>query len=255
MVEVMRPFDALLKGYESVVMTSATLSVKNSFEFLKERLGIKDFEEHVIDSPFNYKRQALLYIDRELPSPVRENSEAFNQKSVGVIEGLINSSRGRALVLFTSYNHLRYVSENISTEYPFKSQGEMPPSKLIQWFRETDNPVLLATTTFWQGIDIRGEKLSLVVIVRLPFRSPGDPVYEERCKRLGERWFSHLALPSAILLLRQGFGRLIRGTDDRGVVAILDTRLVRNSYGRMIISSLPEMEIVHTADEVRNFFK
>ena len=131
----------------------------------------------------------------------------------------------------------------------------MPPSKLIKWFKETDNPVLLATTTFWQGIDIRGEKLSLVVIIKLPFRSPGDPVYEERCKRLGEHWFSHLALPSAILLLRQGVGRLIRGTSDRGVVAILDSRLVRNYYGKMIISSLPAMDIVHSADEVARFFK
>ena len=254
MVEVMRPFEVLVKGYEAVVMTSATLSVGNSFDFLKERLGITDFKENVIESPFNYQKQALLYIDKELPPPAKETSETFNRKSVGVIEGLINSSRGRALVLFTSYNHLRLASKNINTEYPCKSQGDMPPSKLIKWFRETDNPVLLATTTFWQGIDIRGEKLSLVVIVKLPFRSPGDPVYEERCKRLGERWFSHLALPSAILLLRQGFGRLIRGTSDRGVVAILDSRLVRNSYGKMIISSLPEMDIVHTADEVESFF-
>ncbi len=255
MVEVTKPFDELMKGYEGVVMTSATLTVNGRFEFLKERLGITDFDESVIDSPFNFSRQALLYINRKLPPPDRENSETFNQKSLGVIGELIDSSRGRALVLFTSYNHLRYVSKNLSSEYPFKSQGDMPPSKLIKWFKETDNSVLLATTTFWQGIDVRGEKLSLVIIVKLPFRSPGDPVYEERCKRLGERWFSHLALPSAILLLRQGFGRLIRGTSDRGVVAILDSRLVRNSYGRMIISSLPAMNIVHTEDEVRSFFK
>lgn len=255
MVEVIGPFAALMKGYECVVMTSATLSVKNSFGFLKERLGTTDFEESMIDSPFNYKKQALLYIERELPPPAHDNSDAFNQKSLSVIEGLVNSSMGRALVLFTSYNHLRFVSKNINTSFEVKSQGDMPSSKLIRWFKETDHPVLLATTTFWQGIDIRGEKLSLVVIVRMPFRSPGDPVYEERCKRLGERWFSHLALPSAILLLRQGFGRLIRGSDDRGVVAILDTRLVRNSYGKMVISSLPEMDIVHTIEEVRAFFK
>ncbi|MCC6544727.1 MAG: hypothetical protein IT392_09530 [Nitrospirae bacterium] len=255
MVEVMRPFEVLTKGYDGVVMTSATLSVMNSFDFLKERLGITDFEENVIESPFDYQKQALLYVDKELPPPAKENSEIFNQKSVAVIERLINSSRGRALVLFTSYNHLRLVSKNINTEYPCKSQGDMPPSKLIKWFKETDNPVLLATTTFWQGIDIRGEQLSLVVIIKLPFRSPGDPVYEERCRRLGERWFSHLALPSAILLLRQGVGRLIRGTSDRGVVAILDSRLVRNSYGKMIISSLPAMDIVHSAEDVERFFK
>ncbi len=114
--------------------------------------------------------------------------------------------------------------------------------------------MLLATATFWQGIDIRGDDLSLVIIVRLPFSSPGDPVYQERCNRLGGRWFSDLALPRATLLLRQGFGRLIRGSDEYGVVAILDTRLVRNSYGGYIVSSLPPAEITHDIREVEAFF-
>ncbi|GAH77757.1 unnamed protein product, partial [marine sediment metagenome] len=110
------------------------------------------------------------------------------------------------------------------------------------------------TTTFWQGIDIKGDKLSLVVIVKMPFGSPGDPVYDERCRRLGERWFTDLALPSAILLLRQGVGRLIRGIHDYGVVAILDTRLLRSSYGRTIVSSLPEVDVVHSIEDVKRFF-
>ncbi len=129
-----------------------------------------------------------------------------------------------------------------------------PPARLIEWFRETPGSVLLATATFWQGVDVKGEKLSMVVIVKMPFGSPGDPVYDERCRRLKERWFSDLALPSAILLLRQGIGRLIRSTDDRGVVAILDSRLVTSSYGRTIIASLPEMERVHTVEAVQKFF-
>ena len=254
LVGVAEPFELLVKGYDSLVMTSATLTVRGKFDFLKERLGVTGFEEGIIGSPFNYKRQALLYLNKDLPTPDQENSEVFYQKSMDVIEGLVNASQGRALILFTSYNHLNFVSKNIVTDYPLKSQGDMPPSRLIRWFKETPNPVLLATTTFWQGIDIKGEKLSLVVIVKMPFISPGDPVYEERCRRLGERWFSHLALPSAILLLRQGFGRLIRGTDDRGVIAILDSRIVTSSYGKAVVSSLPAIDIAHSIDDVKRFF-
>jgi len=248
----------MLNGYESVVMTSATLTTAGEFNYIKERLGISDlengFDEMVIGSPFNYKTQALLYLDKQLPTPDRENSQLFQMESLRVIEKLINASKGRALVLFTSYSHLRFVSDNIKTEYPFKSQGDMPPARLIDWFKATPDSVLLATATFWQGIDIKGEDLSLVVIVKMPFGSPGDPVYDERCKRLGPRWFNDLALPSAILQLRQGFGRLIRSSDERGVVAILDGRLVRSSYGRSIISSLPEMDVVHDIEDVRRFF-
>lgn len=254
MVESQTPFEGLLRSYESMVLTSATLTAGGDFSYLKERLGIDGFREKVIGSPFDYKKQALLYIDRDLPPPDKEKSESFQQESLKTIEGLVSASRGRALILFTSYQHLHFVAKNIRIDYPFKAQGDMPPARLIEWFRETPDSVLLATATFWQGVDIKGEKLSLVVIVKMPFGSPGDPVYDERCRRLKERWFSDLALPSAILLLRQGIGRLIRSTDDRGVVAILDSRLVTSSYGRTIIASLPEMEMVHTVDAVRRFF-
>lgn len=254
LVESQKPFRAMLKGYESVIMTSATLTTAGNFSYIKERLGIEGCKEMVIGSPFDYKKQALLYLEKKLPSPVKGSNEIFQQQSLKVIEELIAASKGRALVLFTSYSHLRFVSYNITTEHPVKSQGEMPPSRLIDWFKETPNSVLLATATFWQGIDIKGDDLSLVIIVKMPFGSPGDPVYDERCRRLGDRWFNDLALPSAILQLRQGFGRLIRSSDERGVVAILDGRLVKSSYGRSIISSLPKMEIVHTVEEVKRFF-
>ncbi|HWR57673.1 MAG TPA: helicase C-terminal domain-containing protein [Thermodesulfovibrionales bacterium] len=259
LVECQESFGFLVSGYESIVMTSATLTAGSDFGFLKGRLGIMGrgaetgFDERVIGSPFDYRKQALLYLERDLPAPHSRNNETLYREGMKKIEGLINASRGRALVLFTSYRHLRYVSENISTEYPFKTQGDMPPAKIIRWFKKTPNPVLLATTTFWQGIDIKGDKLSLVIIAKIPFGSPGDPVYDERCRRLGERWFKDLALPSAILLLRQGFGRLIRGVDDYGVVAILDTRLVASSYARNIVSSLPAMDVVHEIDDVRQF--
>lgn len=254
LVESQKPFCAMLNGYESVIMTSATLTTAGDFNYIKERLGIGDCKEMVIGSPFDYKKQALLYLEKKLPSPVKGSNEIFQRQSLKVIEELIAASKGRALVLFTSYSHLRFVSFNITTEHPFKSQGDMPPSRLIDWFKETPNSVLLATATFWQGIDIKGDDLSLVIIVKIPFGSPGDPVYDERCRRLSDRWFNDLALPSAILQLRQGFGRLIRSSDERGVVAILDGRLVKSSYGRSIISSLPKMEIVHTVEEVKKFF-
>ncbi len=254
LIESGKHFLALEKGFESLVMTSATLATGGSFFFFKQRLGIKDFKEMIIGSPFNYHKQALLYIDRDLPPPDKENNDLFMKESLKVIEALIRASKGRALVLFTSYKHLDYAAEHISIDYPFKSQGKMPPSRMIDWFKKTPNSVLLATTTFWQGIDIKGEDLSLVIIVKMPFGSPGDPVYDERCKRLGDRWFSDLALPSAILMLRQGFGRLIRSSSDYGVVAILDSRLLKSSYGKIILSSLPDLKIANDISEVEKFF-
>jgi hypothetical protein len=279
LVECQSPFSSLIEGYDSAIMTSATLATGGGFTplerephprpvrdlslhgarfltgftFLKDRLGLADFREKVIGSPFDYKKQALLYIERSLPSP-REDNDTFQAEGVEIIKRLINASTGRALVLFTSYSHLNYVTERLHIEYPFKSQGEMPPARLIEWFKKTPNSVLLATTTFWQGIDIKGEDLSLVIISKIPFGSPGDPVYDERCRRLGEWWFYDLALPSAILLLKQGFGRLIRSVDDYGVVAILDTRIINNSYGKVIVSSLPEIDIVHSSEDVKRFF-
>ncbi len=254
LIESSKHFLTLEKGFESLVMTSATLATGSSFSFFKQRLGIKDFKEMIIGSPFNYRKQALLYIDKRLPPPDKENNDFFMKESLKVIENLLKASKGRALVLFTSYKHLDYAAEHISIDYPFKSQGKMPPSHLIDWFKKTPNSVLLATATFWQGIDIKGEDLSLVIIVKMPFGSPGDPVYDERCRRLGDRWFSDLALPSAILMLRQGVGRLIRSSSDYGVVAILDSRLLTSSYGKIILSSLPDLKISNDISEVKKFF-
>lgn len=254
LVESGKAFEGLMRPYKGVIMTSATLASGGNFDFLKQRLKIEDCEERIIGSPFDYRRQALLYLDRDLPKPDNGGGSLFQEEGLKVIERLIGASRGKALVLFTSYRHLDFVAEHITTPYPFKRQGEMPPAKLIKWFRDTPDSVLLATATFWQGIDIKGDDLSLVIILRLPFTSPGDPVYQERCNRLGGRWFHDLALPHATLSLRQGFGRLIRGSDERGVVAILDTRLVKNSYGRYIISSLPPARITHMIKDVEVFF-
>jgi ATP-dependent DNA helicase DinG len=255
LVESRKQFERLASEYESIIMTSATLTSNNSFAFFKDRLGIENFEEKIIGSPFDYKNHALLYINKDLPVPNREHTDIFEEESLTVIQDLISASCGRALILFTSYRHLHFISENIESIYPIKAQGDMPAARLIEWFKETPSSVLLATSTFWQGIDVKGEDLSLVVIVRLPFSSPEDPVYSERCKRLKGRWFTDLALPRAILLLRQGFGRLIRGRNEYGVVAILDTRVINHSYGRSIIYSLPDMNIVYDLEDVNSFFK
>ncbi len=257
LVECRTSFCDLLNSFESTVLTSATLTAGGNFGFFKARLGLDEgspFRERMIGSPYDFRKQAIVYINRDLPKPDKQNKVKFEEQSLKVIENLIAASRGRALVLFTSYSHLNYVRENLNTEYPVKSQGEMPPARLISWFKKRANAVLLATATFWQGIDIKGDALSMVIIVKMPFGSPGDPVYDERCRRLGDRWFPDLALPSAILTLRQGFGRLIRGVDEKGVIALLDTRLVKNSYGKSIISSLPDMEIVHDIEEVKKYF-
>jgi len=255
LVESRKQFERLTNEYESIIMTSATLTSNKSFAFFKDRLGIENFEEKIIGSPFDFKNHALLYISKDLPVPNREYTGIFEEKSLTVIQDLISASCGRALILCTSYRHLRFISENIESIYPIKAQGDMPPARLIEWFKETPSSVLLATSTFWQGIDVKGDDLSLVVIVRLPFSSPEDPVYSERCRRLKGRWFTDLALPRAILLLRQGFGRLIRGRNEYGVVAILDTRIINHSYGRSIIYSLPDMNIVYDLEDVKSFFK
>jgi len=254
LVESHNAFKVLTGSYNSTIMTSATLTSGGNFTFLKKRLGIEDFKEKIIGSSFDYRKQTLLYVDKDLPKPDNRNNELFQEESLGVIENLVNASRGRALVLFTSYKHLHFVSNNINISYPFKSQGDMPPAKLIQWFKDTPHSVLFATATFWQGVDIKGDDLSLVVIGKLPFSSPGDPVYHERCRRLGNRWFYDLALPSAILSLRQGFGRLIRGRNEYGVVALLDTRVIKSSYGKIVISSLPEMNVTNSVEDVKMFF-
>jgi len=254
LVESNQAFAHLHEAYRSVVLTSATLAPGGNFTYIKKRLGIDGFAEKTVASPFDYRQKALLYIDSTLPEPEGSNDENFQNKSLTVIEELVETSQGRALVLFTSYRHLYYATAHTSMPYPFKSQGEIPPARLIDWFKKTPHSVLFATATFWQGIDIKGDDLSLVIIVRLPFNSPGDPLYQERCKRLGNRWFQELALPSAILTLKQGFGRLIRSHNDRGVIAILDRRIVTSSYGARILASLPPAPVTFNMEEVKLFF-
>ncbi len=252
LIETAEVFNNLTELYDSVIMTSATLTTAGTFDFITRRLGLRGYEQVILNSPFDYQRQAALFTARHLPPPDRDDD--FLKDSVDIIKHLINASKGRALVLFTSYRHLKYVAENLSVSYPIASQGDMPNSRLLRWFMDTPNSVLLATQSFWQGVDIKGDKLSMLIIAKIPFAPPGDPVYDARCSRLGDRWFMDLALPSAILSIRQGFGRLIRTSSDRGVVAILDSRVNNNSYGSKVLSSLPKMRSIGSIEEVYDFF-
>jgi ATP-dependent DNA helicase DinG len=225
----------------SVVLTSATISTGGSFEFLKSSLGIDEAQQLVAPSPFDYAKQARLYI-----APPRLNPKAadFAQRAAPLIEEILDRSGGRAFVLFTSYARLREVYALLRERIPFpsKMQGDLPRTALLDWFRSTRSAVLFATGTFWEGIDVVGDALSCVVIDRLPFPSPSEPLVAARIAALeakGRSGFEHYMIPSAIVRLKQGFGRLIRSTSDRGVVALLDGRATSMRYGATIVDALP----------------
>jgi ATP-dependent DNA helicase DinG len=225
----------------SVVLTSATISAGGSFDFLKSSLGIDEAQQLVAPSPFDYAKQARLYV-----APPRLNPKAadFARRAAPLIEEILDRSGGRAFVLFTSYARLREVYGLLRERLPFpvKMQGDLPRSALLDWFRSTRSAVLFATGTFWEGIDVVGDSLSCVVIDRLPFPSPSDPLVAARIAALeahGQSGFEHYMIPSAIVRLKQGFGRLIRSSTDRGVVAILDGRATSMRYGATIVDALP----------------
>ncbi len=248
--------EALFDRFRSVVLTSATLAVDGSFEYLKGRLGIRAAEETRVASEFDYARQALLYLPRRMPSP---KSPAFAEAVARETIELLRRSRGRAFVLFTSYAMLRTVQRfvEMALTYPVLAQGSAPRSMLIDQFRSTPNAVLLATSSFWQGVDVVGDALSCVIIDRLPFASPGDPVTAARIDAIRSREgqpFEEYQVPLAILALQQGLGRLIRHRSDRGVLAILDPRLRTMGYGRRFLASLPPAPVTHDLDAVGRFF-
>jgi len=237
----------LFSRTRSVVLTSATISTTlrqaqgDPFEFLKTSLGVDDAQQLVAPSPFDYAKQARLYV-----APPRLNPKAvdFARRAAPLIEEILDRSGGRAFVLFTSYARLREVYALLRERIPFptKMQGDLPRTALLDWFRSSKNAVLFATGTFWEGIDVVGEALSCVIIDRLPFPSPSEPLVAARIAALeakGRSGFEHYMIPSAIVRLKQGFGRLIRSTTDRGVVALLDGRATSMRYGATIVDALP----------------
>jgi len=248
--------EALFDRMRATVLTSATLAVDGSFEYVKSRLGISNAMELRVESEFDYARQALLYLPRRVPPP---KSPAFSAAAAREVIEILKRSRGRAFVLFTSYAVLRTVQQLVEMALPFPVlvQGTAPRSTLIEQFRSTPNAVLLATASFWQGVDVVGEALSCVIIDKLPFASPADPVTAARIEAIkagGGDAFATYQVPLAILALQQGLGRLIRHRNDRGVLAILDPRLRTMGYGRRFLDSLPPAPVTQDLGAVERFF-
>jgi ATP-dependent DNA helicase DinG len=241
---------------DSVVLTSATLAVAGGFEFAEKRLGLRYARSLIVPSHFDYQSQALLYVPQHLPDP---RSPAFTAAAAAEIVSLLKSSRGRAFVLFTSYQQMRLIYDRVSLEIEYETlmQGTGPRSSLLEEFKNTPNCVLFATSSFWQGVDVPGEQLSCVIIDKLPFAVPSDPVVDARIRRIREEGgepFYEYQIPQAAIALKQGFGRLIRSRADRGVLAILDNRITRQRYGQVFFDSLPDYSFTTRLSDVERFF-
>jgi ATP-dependent DNA helicase DinG len=252
---------ALFEQYSSVVLTSATLTVAagpnvSGFEHISRRLGLTLARELVVPSHFNYPRQALLYLPPNMPDP--RDADFFPQAAERN-RRVLEITRGRAFCLFTSYAQMRAMHDRIAAElpYPLLLQGSAPRNVLLDQFRDTPNAILFGTSSFWQGVDVQGEQLSCVIIDRLPFAVPSDPVVKARMDAISESGgnaFFDYQVPSAVITLKQGFGRLVRSLQDRGVLMLLDPRIQRQRYGRIFLDSLPPYRVTHSIEDVEAFF-
>lgn len=246
----------LFERTQSVVLTSATIANGSSFDFLRRTLGITDAQDLIAPSPFDYGSQARLFV---APPQVNPKTAQFAALAAPIVEECLDRSRGRAFVLFTSYARLREVHALVRERipYPVRMQGELPRAHLLEWFRTTPHAVLFATSTFWEGIDVAGEQLSCVIVDRLPFPSPGEPLVAARLQAIEARaqsGFETYMIPSAIMRLKQGFGRLIRSKGDRGLLALLDGRAGSSHFGRTIIEALPPARRITRLDDLDGFF-
>ena len=246
----------LFDQLECAVLTSATLAVGGGFDYIRRRLGLEHAREIVLPSHFDYENQALFYVPPDLPDP---RTPQFAAKAADCIRRLLEISRGRAFVLFTSYAQMNDVYQRLLTEidYPMLRQGDAPKSALLEEFRITPNAVLFATSSFWQGVDVQGDQLSCVIIDRLPFAVPSDPVVAARVKSIdaeGGNAFFQYQVPAAVITLKQGFGRLIRSLHDRGLLVLLDNRILKKQYGRVFVESLPNYKKTTDLRQVEEFF-
>ncbi len=237
------------------VFTSATLSVDGGFSHFVKQLGLDSPTTLSLPSPFDYRRNALLYLPPNMPDPSHSD---YTRAVVTAATPVVQASRGRCFMLFTSHRALRDAATILERQvpYPLLLQGSAPRDELLRRFRSSGNAVLLGTSSFWEGVDVRGQALSCVIIDRLPFASPGDPVLAariERAKEQGGNPFREMQIPAAVLSLKQGVGRLIRDVTDRGVMMICDPRLLTRSYGRAFLASLPDMPRSQSLDAVRSF--
>jgi ATP-dependent DNA helicase DinG len=246
----------LFDNLETAVLTSATLAVGGGFDYIRGRLGLEHAREVIVPSHFDYPSQALLYVPPDLPDP---REPQFVEKASQRVRQLLEITRGRAFCLFTSYSFMHQLYDRLlgELEFPMLLQGSAPKNALLEEFRMTPNAVLFATSSFWQGVDVQGEQLSCVIIDRLPFAVPNDPVVGARIKAIdqdGGNAFFEYQVPSAVISLKQGFGRLIRSLHDRGLLCLLDNRILKKQYGKVFLSSLPEYARTTDIRAVERFF-
>ena len=250
--------EKLFDRTETVVLTSATLASGGSFNFIRERLGLpEETDELVAASGYDYEQQAVLYLPPRMPEP---RSPQWSERAAEEVVKLLNVSEGRAFVLSTSYGGMQSLYERVSArvDYPCFVQGSASKAGLLEKFRRTPNAVLFATASFWQGVDVRGEQLSCVIIDKLPFAVPTDPVVAARQRFIddaGGTSFYEYSVPQACITLKQGLGRLIRSATDRGLLAVLDPRLRTASYGRVFIKSLPPCRVTSDIEEAARVFE
>jgi Rad3-related DNA helicase len=238
--------DRLFAAPDASVLVSATLAIGNSFDYVKRRLGLEDAAAHALGSPFDYASAALLYVPNDLPDP---NQPGYQTQLERTILDVVTRLRGRTLVLFTSRAHLKATHQALREQFTARgitllAQGidETSRTRLLESFRRGSRVVLFGTNAFWEGIDVVGDALSCVMVTRLPFAVPTDPVYAARAEQF-EQPFGEYAVPQAVLRLKQGFGRLIRSRTDRGAVIVLDRRLVTRFYGQVFLRSLPPCSV------------
>jgi len=246
----------LFDKLECAVLTSATLAVGGGFEYIERRLGLEYARESVLPSHFDYEKQAMFYVPPDLPDP---RTPQFTAKAADRIRKILEITRGRAFVLFTSYAQMNEIYQRLlgEIEFPMLLQGDAPKMALLEEFRLTPNAVLFATSSFWQGVDVQGDQLSCVIIDRLPFAVPSDPVVAARVKAIdadGGNAFFQYQVPAAVITLKQGFGRLVRSLNDRGLLALLDNRILKKQYGRVFIESLPNYRKTTDLQAVESFF-
>jgi ATP-dependent DNA helicase DinG len=247
--------ERLFEAFDTVILASATLTVGNRFEYIRQRLGLDHTKENALPHEFDYQSQALLYLPQKIPD-VRD--AGFAAKAADEIVELLKHSRGRAFCLFTSYAQMNDLFGRVRNrvDFPLLLQGTAPRSVLLERFKNTRHAVLFATSSFWQGVDVPGEQLSCVIVDRLPFAVPSDPIVAARVRALqeeGRNPFSDFQVPQAVLALKQGFGRLIRTKTDRGVLALLDSRISRMPYGKIFLESLPRYRTTQDLTEVERF--